>query len=146
MKVYYPIAKFTVPSGSDQTLISVAAHANGKLKVLELMLTFYGTDTVQAPIQLQFGVASASGVFTAVTGQHSNDREKAVAISSTAGEQHSVNATMSDKQGEVGVHPQSGLLKPFLHPIELGPAGIFTVLCKDPGTSTAVSGYILVEE
>ena len=146
MKVKYPIAKFTVPSGSDQTVFSVAAHANGGLKILELMLTYYGTDTVQAPIETQWGVASASGTSSAITGQHNNDREKAVAINSTAGEQHSVNATMSDLMASVGIHPQTGILKPFLHPIELGPAGIFTVLVKDPGTATDISGYVLVEE
>jgi len=142
MRFYIPFTKVSVASGADKTLLVVTAGTNHQVEVEELQVTFFGVDTVQAPIEIQLQRASASGTGTAVTLQKWLDSDGDT-IDASAKQTMTVEPTYTGAPMSWAVHPQSGIILPFTKPLVIGAGDILGLLCQDPGTTTSMVGQLI---
>lgn len=139
------INKFTVASGGDKTAVMVTAGTNHQLQILEFAAMFYGVSATQAPIQVQLVRATTAGTASALTLVPWNDSD-ADSVDAAATDTFTVEPTTGTILLPIGVHPQTGIILPFPEPLIVGAGDRLTVLVKDPGTGTDMSGWLKFRE
>jgi hypothetical protein len=140
---FAPIATGT----STKTLLQLTASSTQALRILEVCITFAGTDTVGAPIEVQLLRQTNTPTSVAATDAHGSENSS-YAEALTAVETFDSEPTAGDILRRWYVHPQAGLIytNPWPDRLQVPESEIVGLRVISPGATVNATGYISVEE
>ena len=139
------ITATTLSAATEKCLIILTAPTNQRLKLIEFGISFGGTSSTAAPVQVVLARASSAGTTTAYTpillGVGSETPQ------ATAGVNASANPTKGSVLWSGTIHPQGGMMKVSLMGSEvLVPGGGRVALYAKAAAEVTCEAYLNYEE
>ena len=133
---------------STRTLVQIVAAANRPCKILEVGITFAGTDNVGAPIETQLLRQANTPSGPAAVAEAHGQEDASYAEGLTHFEDFTDEPTPGDVLRRWFVHPQTGLIytNPWPSRLIVPQASIIALRVISPAVTVNIVGYIVVEE
>lgn len=144
------VAKFAsvATTTSTKTLLQITAGTNQPCKILEIGITFAGTDNVGAPIEVQLLRQTTTPTASSATADVHGTEDADYAEALTSIETITAEPTAGDILRGWFVHPQTGLVyvNPWPGRLLIPSASSMGLRVIAPGATVNAVGYISVEE